>query len=218
MNGLSIFSSISSESRARMYDCFGMTRKKFKKGQTVLTYCNSFKSVCVMITGSATLSCIDEDGNNSFLEKIYPNDVFGELFCLPLAKLEYVLCADEDCEVLFIDYDHIITPCSNTCEHHSRLINNLFLVSARKLQSLTLRINILTQKNIRKKLLAYLEFRRNLSPDSRDFTLDMSLTDLADYLSVDRASMMREIKALKEEQIIWSEGRKFRFINNDFYI
>ena len=37
---------------------------------------------------------------------------------------------------------------------------------------------------------------------SKTFTLPFSLTDLADYLSVDRSAMMRELKSLKNEGFI----------------
>ena len=37
---------------------------------------------------------------------------------------------------------------------------------------------------------------------SKTFTLPFSLTDLADYLSIDRSAMMRELKSLKEEGFI----------------
>ena len=40
------------------------------------------------------------------------------------------------------------------------------------------------------------------------FTLPLPLSDLADYLSVDRSAMMREIKKLNEEKIIVSDKRK----------
>ena len=62
-------------------------------------------------------------------------------------------------------------------------------------------ISILSQKTNRDKILSYF---RILSQNSfsKTFTVPFSLTDLADYLSVDRSAMMREIKALKEDGII----------------
>ena len=43
---------------------------------------------------------------------------------------------------------------------------------------------------------------------SKTFTLPFSLTDLADYLSVDRSAMMRELKSLKNEGIIIKNRKK----------
>ena len=43
---------------------------------------------------------------------------------------------------------------------------------------------------------------------NRTFYIPLSYTDLADYLSVDRSAMMRELKSLKEEGFISRDGNK----------
>ena len=126
--------------------------------------------------------------------------------------MEYIAEADEDCEVLFISYDHIIHPCAHACLKHTQLINNLFSLTAEKLQTLELRINILAQKNMRQKLLTYLEYAGS-EAKGKTFTIGMTITELAAYLNVDRSSLMREMKRMKEEGLIWSEGRRFRLPN-----
>jgi predicted transcriptional regulator len=44
---------------------------------------------------------------------------------------------------------------------------------------------------------------------AQSFTLPFSLSTLADYIATDRSAMMRELKRLKEEEIVFSDGRKF---------
>ena len=70
-----------------------------------------------------------------------------------------------------------------------------------------MRIELLTKRSIRDKLLGYFSLisTRNLSPS---FELPFSLTDLADYLSVDRSAMMRELKLLKEDGFIEKSGNR----------
>lgn len=46
----------------------------------------------------------------------------------------------------------------------------------------------------------------------KSFILPMSYTTLAEYLSVDRSAMMRELKNLAEEGIIEREGKKLRIL------
>ena len=92
---------------------------------------------------------------------------------------------------------------------------------------LNTRIELLTKKNILDKLLSYFDIisRNRLS---KKFTLPFTLTDLADYLSVDRSAMMRELSHLKEEGFIDKKGKKitllfkrgsliYLFINTIFY-
>ena len=68
------------------------------------------------------------------------------------------------------------------------------------------RIEILTQKTIRNKLLEYfrIEAQKNRS---KIIYLKSTWQDLADYLAIDRSAMTRELKNLKEEGFITTKGR-----------
>ena len=50
------------------------------------------------------------------------------------------------------------------------------------------------------------------SPSS-EINLPVSLSDLADYLSVDRSAMMREMKKMKQEEMISAKGSKITLLN-----
>ena len=69
-------------------------------------------------------------------------------------------------------------------------------------------MDVLSRRSIRDKLLCYF---RHLSDKAGQttFTLPFSLSTLADYIATDRSAMMRELKRLREEDLICSEGRKF---------
>ena len=46
------------------------------------------------------------------------------------------------------------------------------------------------------------------------FQLPFSLSTLADYIATDRSAMMRELKRLREEDVIASDGRQFTLKNS----
>ena len=50
---------------------------------------------------------------------------------------------------------------------------------------------------------------------TKTFTLPMSYTTLAEYLSVDRSAMMRELKNLVDEGIIERNGKKVRILDGE---
>ena len=216
MNELNVFKNITPEEKARMLECFGVRQRKFEAGETIITYSGKINSVCVLLRGKAGGFWIDDDGNTAMLELITPGDVFGDVFMMPLGQMEYYVEATSACEVMFIGYDHIIHPCKNLCCHHSQLINNLYEMTAKKMQQLALRINVLTQKSIRRKLVAYLIYEKNLAK-SMNFRLSVSLTGLADYICADRCSLTRELSAMRDEGYLDWSGREFRLydkINN----
>ena len=82
---------------------------------------------------------------------------------------------------------------------------------ADKAQALSERIDVLSRRSIREKLLCYF---RQLAQQagSRTFTLPFSLSTLADYIATDRSAMMRELKRLREEGVVRSEGRRFTLL------
>ena len=207
MESMELFEGISSGNLNRMLSCFHARKSSFSRGQTIHTYSSSLEKVGILLSGKAHLYCIDPSGSYTLLERFEKNGLFGELFTLPLDNLEYIVEADSDCEVLFLPYSCIVRPCANICDHHTRLIDNLFHLTTQKSQTLSFRINLLSAKTTRQKLLNYFHYIQARS-ESSSFTIDMSLTDLASYLGVDRSSMMRELKAMKNEGILESKGRR----------
>jgi len=217
MDKRNIFDRISKESMDMILPCFKPYWKNYSTGETILTYDSSApRRVEVLERGSAKLQILNEDGDIFLIERINEGDVFGEPFALPLNSFAYMVTAETDCRVLFLDYEHIIKPCKNLCEHHSQIISNLFIMAAQKSQGLSLHISFLHQNSIRQKVLAYLNYASSISPKTSDgyFTIPMSLVDLSEYLNVDRSAMMREIKAMKSDGLIDGNRREFRLIES----
>ena len=64
--------------------------------------------------------------------------------------------ASERCEILFLEIQRVFTVCSPACGYHSRLIRNLLTIMARKNLMLTRKIDHMSQRTIREKVMAYL--------------------------------------------------------------
>lgn len=207
-----VLDDISRESRALMLPCFEPWWKDYMAGETIMTYDAGIpKNIAVLEKGSAKLQIINESGDVYLLEHIYEDDLFGEMFSLPLDSFEYVVTAETPCRVMFVGYEHIIKPCENLCNHHSQFISNLFMMAAQKSQELSLHISLMHQSTIRQKLMAYLSYVASSKGTRSDgsFEIPISLAELAEYLSVDRSAMMREIKAMKNDGLISGNRREF---------
>ena len=196
-----------------MLPCFKPQWKDYKAGKTIMSYHADIpKKVAVLEKGSAKLQILNEEGGIFLLEHINEGDIFGELFSLPLEAFEYIVTAETDCVVMYVDYDHIIKPCENLCNHHSQIISNMFVMAAQKSQELSLHLSFMHQSTIRKKLMSYLNYIASTRPKLKDgsFEIPISLGELSEYLGVDRSAMMREIKTMKDNGII--DGNRRRFI------
>ena len=148
----------------------------------------------------------DKDGNKKILYYYTKNDVFGEpIFKLYMNREVFVL-AKEKCKVLFYPYD-LAENCTEDCLYHIEILKNLPDLVFTSIANQNFRMLLLTSKGVRDKLLTYFQILSNES-HSKSFELPMSLTDLSDYLMIERTAMMREIKRMKEEKIIKKNKNK----------
>ena len=188
--------------------CQKVQKKTFSKNEVITTYIKNRNQFCILLSGDADLVRYDLNGNRTIVEHLSKNDIFGEVFYTVTTNNELLVEARSDCEVLIYIYDHIHSKCKSNCKFHQRLTDFLPELILNKVIDLNMRVELLTKRSIRDKLLGYFTLlsTRNLS---KTFTLPFSLTDLADYLSVDRSAMMRELKMLKEDGFIEKNKNKF---------
>ena len=74
----------------------------------------------------------------------------------------------------------------------------MLYMAADKNAQLMEKLEIVSKKTLRRKILTYLSFQAE-HQDSRTFELPMSRTQLADYLCADRTAVSRELARMKQE-------------------
>ena len=197
MTPVTLFSYITPEEQERMRICFDMHEAVYRNNETVMEYSSSMKKIGLILEGQAVLYCIDEDGNQYMIDNLKKDSVFGEPFLLPEESQHYYVCAKSETRVLFIAYEHVIKRCEMIALRASQQAN---------------RIYVLSRNSIRKKIMTYLN---SIAAEKQTKTviLPMSYTTLAEYLSVDRSAMMRELKNLADEGIIERDGKKLRILD-----
>ena len=208
-----LFQDISYEEYRSLLTCFQAVQKSFRSDDLIYDF--SFPkndAVGIVERGCAALIRIDEEGVATVMEELGPGGVFGRTLAFAGSSGDslQVVCRTP-CDVLFIDYPHILKRCENACNHHSVLVQNMLRLMSDKAQALSQRVDVLSRRSIREKLLCYF---RQLSEQagSNTFTLPFSLSTLADYIATDRSAMMRELKRLREEGTIRSDGRQFTLL------
>lgn len=192
-------------------NCLRMQKKIFTKGQIITTYMEKRKQICILLSGKADLIRYDLKGNKDIIERFYSNDIFGEAFYPVNINNELFVEATENCEVLLFLYDDIRVKCRNHCKFHTTLVSNLFELTLKRTIHQNTRIEILSKRTIREKLLSYFSILSGKG-FNKTIILPFSLTNLADYLSVDRSAMMRELKSLVDEGFIIKDGNKIKLL------
>ena len=192
-------------------NCSKMQQKHFTKGNIITTYIEKRKQICILLSGKADLIRYDLNGNKDIVDKFTKNDIFGEAFYPVNNNNELFVLATDDCDVLLFLYDDIKIKCKNNCKYHSELMSNLLELILNNTIHQNTRIEILSKRTIREKLLTYFTILSSKN-FNKNITIPFSLTNLADYLSVDRSAMMREIKCLVDEGFISKHGNIIRLL------
>ena len=206
MEKVTLFSHILPEEQERMWICFQMREIVYENNEIIMEYTNTMKKIGLIAEGQASLYGSDAEGNQYLMDELKKDDVFGEPLLLPEMSQHYYVCAKAKTRVIFIDYEHVIKRCEKACHHHSQMVSNLLQMTAMQSRQQMERIYVLSRATTRKKLLAYLN-NLSIQIHSRSVQIPMSYTALAQYLTVDRSAMTRELKNLEIEGILTKKGR-----------
>ncbi len=201
MDNLSIFKGINPEDINDIIKSLGSRRITFRKEHIIMSNLVEDDIIGVILNGKASIVNYDYSGNRDIIDSLEYGDVFGKPFSY--LDNDVSIIAATNCEVLFLDYHELISNSSK----YDKINYNINKLLTSKIYSLYEKIDILSKRSTREKLLSYFN---NISKKrgKKTFNLPITYIELADYLSVDRSAMMREIKNLKDEKKIDTEGKK----------
>ena len=114
---------------------------------------------------------------------------------------KYDFIATTNCEILIFSKSVALKPCENNCRRHRVFISNLVKLLAKKNLELCERINLMTQKTTKEKILSYLQSVAKKSGSSY-FEIPYNRQELADYLSVERSALSFQLSILKQKGIL----------------
>lgn len=197
-----LFAQIKSDTLFQILYCLKAKVKPYIKNQNIFTVGDHITDTGILLTGQAQIIYEDIFGNRSILGALNPGELFGEAFsCTATSKLPVSVVALTDCDILFIDYQRILTTCPSSCAFHHQLIENMVQILANKNVLLNQKIRYLSKRTTREKLLCYLSDQAKAA-ESRNFTIPFQRQELADFLCVERSAMSSELGKLKKEGLI----------------
>ena len=208
----SLFNNISEDEQQSMLYCFKTTTKKYNSGEIICFYDEDDKGIGIIESGNAKVVCNLSNGSQTILEYLTEGDIFGQLFYYYAGRENITVEATSQCYVRYIDYDHIIKRCSKACAHHSQLVNNVLMMMSDKTQNICEHLEVLSQRTIREKLMSFFEILSS-QQGSNTFEIPFTISAMADYLSVDRSAMSREISKMREQGILTMKKRKITLLD-----
>ena len=192
-----------------MLNCLNVTKKVYQKNEFIIHPGSKIQEIGLVVSGLALIVNEDVWGGRNIISELTIGTIFAESFACLLQIPEWIsVVASEETTVLFFNINNILQVCSSFCQFHNQLIQNLVQTLAKKNVLLTKKMEYLSRKTIRDKLLTYLS-EEALKNGKKTFMIPFNRKELAEYLSVDRSALSNEISKLQKEGFITSNKRQF---------
>lgn len=210
----SLFFGMKAEDLEAMLGCLGAAVVRIAKGDPIFLEGDEAGFVGVVLDGCVQVVREDFYGNRSILTHAEKGDLFAETFaCANIETMPVSGYAVKDSLIMLLSCQKMLTVCSATCLFHNQLVKNLLKVVAQKNLNLNSKIQFMSQKTTKEKIMAYL-LDQAKQKNTTEFTIPLNRQALADFLGVERSAMSAELSKLRKEGILDSKGSWFRLLKS----
>ncbi len=202
---------LSPHALAAALDFFDAEEKDFEKGAFLQRAGSPVRRFGLLLSGALQVFTDDVEGQRMLMANVRPGESYGESLCyLETPESPVYVQATEPCRILLLSTARLRKPAETPEE--AALVTRFTAMLASKTLAMNDRIQTLSKRTLRKKLLAYFTQCARESGGKREFTIPMDRASLADYLGADRAALSRELSFMKKEGLIDFDRNCFRFL------
>lgn len=197
-----IFRNMNDAEILSMIQCLNATMRSYAPDSYLFFHNDVVNYVGIVLEGETEVVKETVSGSRHIIAILHPSDIFGEgIVCTTKRQSPVTVRTRTNTTVCFIPFERILTTCSSACTFHTQIIHNMMLLLGEKNLMLNQKIDLLTLKGMREKLINYLvNFSSHVN--SLQFTLPFNRNELAEFLNVSRTSMCRELGRMKEDGLI----------------
>lgn len=212
-----LFSGLTKSEIETILSCFHFKAKEYTKNEYILMEGDHVVNIGVILHGTVLMEKNDQFGNNYFFTELREHEIFGEPFMGQSVQNTTVnYKAMTGCRILIFPYQEIWKPCQHNCSCHHVFTQNLMNLLAAKTRTLLTKIEILSKKSLRDRILTFFTIARDHQDIIQNHTaysfsgtlqnnqliLNLNRTELAEYLGVNRSALVRELGRMQAEGII----------------
>ena len=213
LKNIALFDGIQEDELLHLLSCLNAKAAEYKKGGFIWMQGEASYKVGIVLSGKVHIIKEDVMGNRSLIAAIDAPHIFGESTVSSEADFSPVsVQAAADSKIMLLDFARLVKSCSSACEFHSRLVQNMMKIIARKNIYLNEKIGYLKKATTRQKLAAYL-LDHMKSKSSLRLKIPLSREELADYLGVNRSALSRELSYMKRDGLIVYRKNDFEILD-----
>lgn len=204
-----LFNGIAESDLTALLACLGARCVRVEKGGVLFRMGEKANRFAVLLSGSLVVVTYGEDGRRTIIKSLDAGALVAAAQALAgVASLRVGVEASELSEALVLNAARVVSPCTQACAFHARLVRNLMTIMAQKTLELNARIDILSRRSTQDRLMAYLHAVAQRE-GAAEFDIPFDRQQLADFLCVERSALSAEISRLSKAGLIASRKHHF---------
>lgn len=208
LKAMPLFQDIERDILKKLIDRQSIRSANYKKNNTVHESNATCEMMDIVLEGSLVAYSLDLNGSTMTMFEFNQGSIIGaNLIFGNQRKYPHNIYCLTDAKLVHVNRDAILELLHNyqfTLEYIKNISKNA--------QGINEKMHIFTQKTLRENILTYLH-QQYLIQNKNPIILPITKKELADYFGVQRPSLFRELKKLKDEGIIAVDNRKITLLN-----
>lgn len=206
-----LFYGIKDDELTGLLECFRATIRGYEAGDIIIRQGERISKLYIILEGEVNIEKDSYWGCRIIVSRLKNDDNIALAFVASGEDVNIDAVAAQRTKLLILNYEKCTSMCQNACMRHRVLINNMFEVLSRENIELLQKIENISQKSIREKLLTYLSNESKRSR-SKCFSIPFNRQEMADYLNIDRSAMSFELSKLQKEGLIKYQKNHFELL------
>ncbi len=208
-----LFQAINEKETERILKCSKSRMKKYPAGTYIFEQGGIPSRLFLLLDGQVQICKDFTSGKRDVLYLVEAGNVFGEIFLFGDRKhYWYDAVATEDVTVLEMPWDFFYHFCSNACDHHKQLTQNMLEILSENNFKITRKLHIVTTSSLRERIAIWLI---DSMDENANVSLHMNREQLADFLGVARPSLSRELMRMQKDGLIEVERKMIKVKNKE---
>lgn len=202
LTNINLFSGIEKNNVEELVNSIDFRISCYEKNEYIAREGDKINEIGIIISGEVAIIKENAEGKRVIIDVMTEGGVFGEVVVFSANKiLPSTVFVQKKSVILFLSVQKIFYNGYGKSIFHEKFIINLLRNSSEKALLLNEKVEYLVIKSMRGKLCTYF-YQQYKMNQSKDIIITMNRSDLADYLSVSRPSMSREMCRMRDEGII----------------
>lgn len=207
-----LFKGIDKEIIRKFLSCLSYEVVFLKKGELLIKEDDYIDYLGLVLEGEVNVSKYCPDGSESLLSKLKTNEVFAlDIVCTPSKKSFYYAYTSKPSFILKIDKNILEHINILSLKDIQRIYENIIVCLANTCAKKCHKIELVSQKSIRDKIMTYLLIQKN-NQNSNKFKISFDRDQLANYLCVNRSVLSHELSLMQQEGIIKFKKNEFEIL------